>query len=35
MLTKAVFITVVVDAYEEHDVACFNIPGTFLHADSD
>ncbi len=34
MLTKAVFITVVVDAYEEHDIACFNIPGAFLHADS-
>jgi hypothetical protein len=35
MLMEAVFITAVVDAYEECNVACFNIPGTFLHADSD
>ncbi len=28
-----VFITAVVDAYEGHNVACFNIAGAFLHAD--
>ncbi len=33
--TDAVFITVVVDAYEGCDIACFDIPGAFLHADSD
>jgi hypothetical protein len=33
--TEAVFITVVVDAYKGCDVACFDIPGAFLHADSD
>jgi hypothetical protein len=32
---EAVFITAVVNAYKEHDVACFDIPGAFLHADSD
>ncbi len=30
---KSVFITAVVDAYEGRDVACFNIPGEFLHTD--
>jgi hypothetical protein len=34
VFTEAVFITVVFDAYEKCNVACFNIPGTFLHADS-
>ena len=33
--TEAVFITAVIDAHKEHDVACFDIPGAFLHADSD
>ena len=33
--TEAVFITAVIDAHEERDVACFDIPGAFLHADSD
>jgi hypothetical protein len=32
---EAVFITEVVDAYKEHNVACFDIPRAFLHADSD
>jgi hypothetical protein len=32
---KAVFITTVVNAYKVHNVACFDILGTFLHADSD
>ncbi len=32
--TEAVFITAVIEAHEGRDVACFNIPGTFLHADS-
>ncbi len=36
MLTEAVFITAVANAYKEHNVACFfNIPGAFLHTDSD
>jgi hypothetical protein len=35
MLTEAAFITALVNAYDEHDVAYFNIPGAFLHADSD
>ena len=29
------FITAVVAAHEERDVACYDIPGAFLHADSD
>jgi len=33
--TESVFITAVVDAHEERDVACYDIPGAFLHADSD
>jgi hypothetical protein len=33
--TEAVFITAVVNAYEGHDLTCFDIPGSFLHADSD
>ncbi len=33
--TEAVFITAVIDAHEEHDIACFDIPGAFLHADLD
>ena len=33
--TEAVFITAVIEAHEGRDVACFNIPGAFLHADSD
>jgi hypothetical protein len=33
--TEAVFITTVIDNLEERDVACFDIPGAFLHADSD
>jgi hypothetical protein len=33
--TEAVFITAVIDAHEERDVACFEIPGVFLHADLD
>jgi hypothetical protein len=32
---QAVFITAVVDAYKGRDVACFNIPGAYLHAASD
>jgi hypothetical protein len=35
MSTEAVFITAVVNAYKGRDVACFNIPGVFLHTDSD
>jgi hypothetical protein len=31
--TEAVFITAVIDAHKERDVACFDIPGAFLHAD--
>ena len=33
--TELMFITAVIDAHEGHDVACFNIPGAFLHADVD
>ncbi len=33
--TEAVFITAVIDTHKEHDVTCFDIPGAFLHADSD
>ncbi len=33
--TKLVFITAIVDAHKGRDVACFDIPGAFLHADSD
>ncbi len=33
--TESVFITAVIDAYDGRDVACFNIPGVFLHADVD
>jgi len=33
--TEAVFITAVIEAHEGRDVACFDIPGAFLHADSD
>jgi hypothetical protein len=31
--SESVFITTVIDAYQGRDVACFNIPGAFLHAD--
>jgi hypothetical protein len=30
--TESVFITAVIDAQEGRDVACFDIPGAFLHA---
>jgi hypothetical protein len=33
--SEAVFIAAVIDAHEERDVACFDIPGAFLHTDSD
>ncbi len=33
--TEAVFITAVIDAHKERYIACFDIPGAFLHADSD
>ena len=33
--TESVFLTSVVDAHERRDVACYDIPGAFLHADSD
>ena len=32
---ESVFNTVVIDAHEGRDVACFDIPGAFLHADVD
>ncbi len=35
MSTEAVFITILVDAYKEDNVSCFEISGTILHADSD
>jgi hypothetical protein len=33
--TESVFVTSVVDAHKQRDVACYDIPGAFLHADSD
>jgi hypothetical protein len=33
--TELVFITAVINAQEGRDVACFNIPGAFLHANID
>ena len=33
--TESVFITAVIDMHEGHDVACFYIPGAFLHAEVD
>ncbi len=35
MSTEAVFITAVIKAHEGRGVACFDIPGAFLHANSD
>jgi hypothetical protein len=35
VLSEAVFITAVIDAHKERDVACFDILGAFLHAISD
>jgi hypothetical protein len=32
---ESVFLTTVVDAHERRDVGCYDIPGAFLHADSD
>jgi hypothetical protein len=32
---ESVFLTSVVDAHERRDVACYGIPGAFLHANSD
>ena len=31
--TEAVFITAAIEAHENRKVACFDIPGAFLHAD--
>jgi hypothetical protein len=33
--TESVFITAVIGVHEGRDVACFNIPGAFLHTDVD
>jgi hypothetical protein len=30
--TEAVFITALIEVHNERNVACFNIPGAFLHA---
>jgi hypothetical protein len=35
VLTESVFLTAVIDAHERRDVGCYDIPGAFLHADSD
>ena len=32
---EAVFITAVIEAHEGREVACFDIPGAFLHTNSD
>ena len=29
---ESIFKTIVIDAYEEHDIATFDIPGAYLHA---
>ncbi len=34
MSTESVFITAVIDAHEERDVGCLDIPGAFLHVNS-
>jgi len=31
--TESVFITAIIDTHKGRNVACFNIPGAFLHAD--
>jgi hypothetical protein len=33
--TESVFLTPVIEAHKGRDIACSNIPGTFLHANSD
>ena len=33
--TESVFITAIIDAYKGRNVACFDIPGVFLHANVD
>ena len=33
--TESVFITAIINAHEGRNVACFDIPGVFLHADVD
>jgi hypothetical protein len=33
--TESVFITIVIDAHKGRNVACFDIPGAFLHTDVD
>jgi hypothetical protein len=33
--TELVFITAIIDVHEGRDVACFDIPGAFLHANVD
>ncbi len=35
ILMEVVFITAVIEVHEERNVACFDIPGAFLHADLD
>jgi hypothetical protein len=35
VVMELVFLTAVIDAHKGRDVACFNIPGAFLHADVD
>jgi hypothetical protein len=35
VLTKSVFITTVINVHKGRDLTCFDIPGAFLHADSD
>jgi hypothetical protein len=35
VVTESVVITAVINAHEGRDVACFDIPGAFLHADVD
>jgi hypothetical protein len=34
ILMESVFLTAVVEVHKGWDVACFNIPGAFLHANS-
>ena len=34
ILTELVFLTAVINAHEHRDMGCYDIPGVFLHADS-
>ena len=35
VLNESFFLTIVIDAQERRDIGCYDIPGAFLHTDSD